>query len=201
MIEIFVARSTTTTTQMHVVDNSIAQRFSARLRRRVRILICIFFIYTYTHIHSSRVAKHYSLDAAIIPFCRILEIFMSRYVRPFCSNSRRPLSGSRDRAESVFVVYARAATIVFQSPSPRKTRSPIYRNPAVTGQRCNVHTGFIIIRIPSTIRSRDSRTDSFVNDHFLYQHHEIREFRSRDISLSLSPSLSFSLRVQLHLLY
>lgn len=50
-----------------------------------------------------------------------------------------------------------------------------------------MYTRFIIIRIPSTIRSR---TDSFVNDRFLRRrHHETREFRfekERRLSLSFS---------------
>lgn len=172
---------------MHIVDNRynsiiIAQRFSAEIKMRILIPVFDFHIHTHTCI---RATKHYSHEATIIPFAASSRYLCRDTFDPFaalvdhCIVARED---SKEIARNLFSSFM-LQRLFFKVPFHAKHEARFIATLLSLGQRMYIHTGFIIIRIPSTIRSRVSRTDSFVNDRFLY--HETREFRSRDIFLPL----------------
>lgn len=146
-----------------------------------------FRMFTRTHIHSSSSQTLFSRCDDNIRY-----IFVIFTLVDLCCDSRRPLI--QKIARNLFSSFMRKLQRLFFKVSLCKIQTRFIVT-LLSLANSVMYIRFIIIRIPSTIRSWDSRTDSFVNDRFLCRHHETQEFRSRKISLSVF----FSSR--LHLLY
>lgn len=143
-------------TQIRIIDNCFnpTQIGSQQDQHAARILFLMFFHHTYTR---QVVAKQYLRESAIIPAAP------SRYLRrdtlvDLCCNSW-PLSQEIGRSRGI--CFRRSRTYHDDCFS-KSLYSPRARFIVTLLLLLLLAVRFIIIRIPSTIRPWDSRTDSFV---------------------------------------